>query len=60
MENKVADSISRRTHEVYEISMSQLESDLLNRIKIDSQPPEDIIIDNYASDLPKSLGMFVK
>ena len=25
-----------------------------------SQPPEDIIIENYASALPKYLGMFVK
>ena len=25
-----------------------------------SQPPEDIIIENYASALPKYLGMFIK
>ena len=33
---------------------------LLNKIPVASQPPEDIIIENYASALPKSLGMFVK
>ena len=33
---------------------------LLNRIPAASQPPEDIIIENYTSALPKSLGMFVK
>ena len=33
---------------------------LLNRILVASQPPEDIIIENYSSTLPKSLGMFVK
>ena len=33
---------------------------LLNKIPIASQPPEDIIIENYALALPKSLGMFVK
>ena len=32
-ENRVADALSRRTHEVYEITVSQLESDLVNRIK---------------------------
>ena len=29
-ENKVADALTRRTHEVYEITMSQPEGDLLN------------------------------
>ena len=33
-ENRVADALSQRTHEVYEVTMSQLEGDLLNRIKI--------------------------
>ena len=33
-ENKVADALSRRTHEVYEITVSQPEGDLLSRIKI--------------------------
>ena len=33
-ENKVADAFSRRTHEVYEITMSQPEGDLLCKIKI--------------------------
>ena len=33
---------------------------LLNKIPVASQPPEDIIIENYASALPKYLGMFVK
>ena len=33
---------------------------LLNNIFVTSQPPEDIIIGNYASSLPKYLGMFVK
>ena len=32
-ENKVVDALSRRTHEVYEITMRQPESDLLSRIK---------------------------
>ena len=32
-ENRVADALNRRTHEVYEITMSQLESDLLRKIK---------------------------
>ena len=33
---------------------------LKNKIPVASQPPEDIIIENYTSDLPKYLGMFVK
>ena len=33
---------------------------LKNKIPIASQPPEDIIIENYTSSLPKYLGMFVK
>ena len=32
----------------------------LNKIPVASQPPKDIIIENYASALPKYLGMFVK
>ena len=32
-ENRVADVLNRWTHEVYEITMSQPESDLLRRIK---------------------------
>ena len=35
-ENKVADVLSQRSHEVYEITMSQPEGDLLSRIKISS------------------------
>ena len=35
-ENKVVDALSRRTHEVYKITMSQPEGDLLSRIKIAS------------------------
>ena len=35
-ESKVADALSRRTREVYEITVSQLEGDLLSRIKISS------------------------
>ena len=35
-ENKVADALSRRTHEVYEIIVSHPEGDLLSRIKIAS------------------------
>ena len=31
-----------------------------NKILAASQPLEDIIIENYASTLPKYLGMFVK
>ena len=33
---------------------------LLNIVPVASQHPEDNIIENYASALPKSLGMFVK
>ena len=33
---------------------------LLNKIPVASQPLENIIIKNYASALPKFLGMFVK
>ena len=33
-ENKVAHALSQRTHEVYEITVSQPEGDLLSRIKI--------------------------
>ena len=33
-ENKVADALNRRTHEVYEITMNQPEGDLLSKIKI--------------------------
>ena len=33
-ENKVADALSWRTHEVYDIAMSQPEGGLLSRIKI--------------------------
>ena len=35
-ENKVAVTLSRRTHEVYEITVSQPEGDILSRIKIAS------------------------
>ena len=35
-ENKVADALSRRNHEVYEVTLSQPEGDLLSRIKIAS------------------------
>ena len=35
-ENKVVDALIRRTHEVYEITVSQPEGDLLSRIKIAS------------------------
>ena len=31
--NRVVDALSRKTHEVYEITMSQLKSDLLSKIK---------------------------
>ena len=33
---------------------------LKNKILVASQPPEDIIIENYTSALPKYPGMFVK
>ena len=33
---------------------------LKNKIPVTSQPPEDIIIKNYTSALPKYSGMFVK
>ena len=33
---------------------------LKNKIPASSQSPQDIIIENYASTLPKYLGMFVK
>ena len=33
---------------------------LKNKIPIASQPPEDIIIENYTSSLPKYFRMFVK
>ena len=33
---------------------------LKNKIPVASQPPEDIIIENYTSSLPKYPGMFVK
>ena len=33
---------------------------LKNKIPVASQPPEDIIIENYTSALPKYSGMFVK
>ena len=32
-ENKVANALSWRTHDVYEITVSQLEGDLLSKIK---------------------------
>ena len=35
-ENRVDDALNRRTHEVYEATMSQPESDLLSRIKTTS------------------------
>ena len=35
-ENKVVDALSQRTHEVYEIIMSQPEGDMMSRIKIAS------------------------
>ena len=35
-ENKVADALMWRTHEVYEITMSHPEGDLLSKIKISS------------------------
>ena len=35
-ENKVAEALRQRTHEVYEITVSQPEGDLLSRIKIAS------------------------
>ena len=31
-----------------------------NKIPVASQPPEDIIIENYTSALPRNSGMFVK
>ena len=34
-ENKMVDALSRRTHEVYEVTVSQPKGDLLSRIKID-------------------------
>ena len=33
---------------------------LKNKIHVVSQPPEDIIIENYTSSLPNYPGMFVK
>ena len=33
---------------------------LFNKIPVASQSPQDIVIENYATALPKSLGMFVK
>ena len=33
MENRVVDALSQRTHELYEVTMIQLESDLLSIIK---------------------------
>ena len=33
-ENRVDDALNRRTHEVYEIALSQPESDLLRKIKV--------------------------
>ena len=35
-ENRMADALNRWTHAVYEITMSQLESDLMSRIKTSS------------------------
>ena len=35
-ENKVADALNQRTHEVYEITVSHPKGDLLSRIKIAS------------------------
>ena len=48
-ENKVVDALSRRTHEVYEITTSQPEGDLLSRIKIAS------IHDDEYGNLPNKL-----
>ena len=35
-ENKVVDGLSRRTHEIYEITVSQPKGNSLSRIKIDN------------------------
>ena len=55
--------------ELYQIKMeskerikdfNQIFLTLKNKIPVSSQPPEDIIIENYTSALPKYPGMFVK
>jgi len=40
-ENKVLDVLSRRTHEVYEVTMNQPEGDMLSRIKIASSNDDE-------------------
>ena len=42
-ENRVADALSRRTHEVYEITMSQPKSEILSRMKKYSIQDDDYI-----------------
>ena len=39
----MADALSRRTHEVYEITMSIPESDLLSRIKTTSEHDDEYL-----------------
>ena len=48
-ENKVADALSRRTHEVYEITMSRAESDLLSRVETTSEHDVEYLnlLNNY-------------
>ena len=50
-ENRVVDALSRRTHEVYEITMSQPESDIMNRIKATSI--HDVEYENLLNKLLK-------
>ena len=48
-ENKVVDALNRRTHEVYEITMSRPESDLLSRVKTTSEHDAEYLnlLNNY-------------
>ena len=50
-ENRVVDALSRRTNEVYEINMSQPESDMMSRIKTTSI--EDCEYENLLNKLLK-------
>ena len=50
-ENRVVDALRQITHEVYEITMSQLESDLLRRIKTTSI--QDIVYISLLNKLQK-------
>ena len=50
-ENRVVDALRKITHEVYEITMSQLESDLLRRIKTTSI--QDIVYISLLNKLQK-------